>query len=39
LTDPAWQPLQGPATVVGNQGQIIDFTPGATQRFYRVVSY
>jgi len=39
LTDPAWQPLPGPATVVGNQGQIIDFTPGAAQRFYRVVSY
>ncbi|HEV7927882.1 MAG TPA: hypothetical protein VGR14_21210 [Verrucomicrobiae bacterium] len=39
LTDPAWQPVQSPATVVGSQGQIIDFSPGATQRFYRIVSY
>jgi Tol biopolymer transport system component len=39
LTDPEWQPLDGPATVVGAQGQIIDLFPGATQRFYRIVSF
>jgi hypothetical protein len=39
LTDPAWQPLESPATVVGNQGQIIDFSPAAAQRFYRIVSF
>jgi hypothetical protein len=39
LTDPQWQPLSGPATIVGNQGQIIDCSPDATQRFYRIVSY
>jgi hypothetical protein len=39
LTDPEWQPLDGPATVVGTQGQIIDFSPGVSQRFYRLVSF
>jgi hypothetical protein len=39
LSDPQWQPLNGPATVVGNQGSIIDFSPAAVQRFYRIVSF
>jgi hypothetical protein len=39
LSDPEWQPLTGPATVVGSRGNIIDSTPGATQRFYRIVSF
>ena len=39
LSDPQWQVLDGPATIVGAQGQILDPAPGASQRFYRVVSY
>ncbi|HUD45679.1 MAG TPA: hypothetical protein VMR33_02560 [Candidatus Baltobacteraceae bacterium] len=39
LTDPEWQPLIGTGTIVGNQGQIIDLSPGANQRFYRIVSF
>jgi hypothetical protein len=39
LTDPQWQPLDSPATVVGSQGQIIDFSPGPVSRFYRLVSF
>jgi hypothetical protein len=39
LTDPEWQPVGGPATVVGNQGSAIDFSPGVEQRFYRIVSF
>jgi hypothetical protein len=39
LTDPEWQPLDVPATVVGNQGQTIDLSPNAIQRFYRIVSF
>ncbi|MGO8700678.1 MAG: hypothetical protein ACLQVY_23560 [Limisphaerales bacterium] len=39
LTDPEWQVLESPATVVGNQGQVIDLTPNATNRFYRIISF
>lgn len=39
LGDPQWQNLNGRATVVGNQGQIVDLAPNGTQRFYRIVSY
>jgi Tol biopolymer transport system component len=39
LTDPEWQPVGGPATVVGNQGSAVDFTPAVAQRFYRIVSF
>jgi Tol biopolymer transport system component len=38
-TDPTWLPLNAPATVVGGQGSIIDFSPAVLQRFYRVVSF
>ena len=34
LTDPVWQPLNGSVTVVGSQGQAVDFTPRADHRFY-----
>jgi hypothetical protein len=39
LTDPQWQPLTNPATVVGNQGFIIDSSPDPAHRFYRIVSF
>ena len=39
LTDPNWEVLASPATVVGNQGQIIDPAPTGTNRFYRIVSF
>jgi Tol biopolymer transport system component len=39
LSDPRWQLLSGPATVVGSQGSIIDPSPAAAQRFYRIVSF
>jgi Tol biopolymer transport system component len=39
LNDPEWLPLSGTATVVGSQGSIIDLSPSATQRFYRILSY
>jgi hypothetical protein len=39
LTDPQWQVLTNHATVVGNQGSVIDFAPNVAQRFYRVVSF
>jgi hypothetical protein len=39
LGDPLWQPLSGPATVVGSQGSIIDWSPAIDPRFYRIVSY
>jgi len=39
LNDPEWLPLGGTATVVGSQGSIIDLSPSATQRFYRILSY
>jgi Tol biopolymer transport system component len=39
LTDPEWQPLNTPPTVVGNQGQIMDLSPDAGSRFYRIVSF
>jgi hypothetical protein len=39
LTDPEWEALPGPATVVGAQGQIIDLTPNGQQRYYRLISF
>jgi hypothetical protein len=39
LSDPQWQSLGGPATVVGSQGSATDATPNASQRFYRIVSF
>ncbi len=39
LTDPLWQTLGGPATVVGNQGYIIDSSPDSAHRFYRIISF
>jgi len=39
LSDPQWQNLGGPATVVGTQGSATDPAPNAGQRFYRIVSF
>jgi hypothetical protein len=39
LDDPNWQNLNGNVTIIGGQGYINDFAPGAGQRFYRIVSY
>jgi Tol biopolymer transport system component len=39
LTDLEWQTLESPATVVGHQDQIIDFSPNGTNRFYRMISF
>jgi hypothetical protein len=39
LTDPQWQTITNPGTVVGNQGFIIDSSPDPVQRFYRIVSF
>jgi hypothetical protein len=39
LTDPEWEVLPDPATVVGTQGQIIDLTPTGKQRYYRLISF
>lgn len=39
LTDPLWQNLPNPATVVGKQGQAIDAAPDPAHRFYRVLSF
>ena len=39
LTDPVWQPLDNPATVVGGQGQAMDYAPDPTNRFYRLISF
>ena len=37
LNNPVWQAVNGNAIYVGNNGQIIDLTPAADQRFYRIV--
>ncbi|HEY3857098.1 MAG TPA: hypothetical protein VGO67_22160 [Verrucomicrobiae bacterium] len=39
LTDTNWQPLNGTITVVSNQASIIDNTPSANQRFYRLLTH
>ncbi|HEX3720367.1 MAG TPA: hypothetical protein VH595_20640 [Verrucomicrobiae bacterium] len=39
LTDPQWQTLTNPSTVVSGQGSILDLSPNAAQRFYRIVSF
>ena len=36
LTDPVWQPLNGSVTIVGSQGQAIDFVPAPDHRFYLI---
>ena len=38
LNNPVWQPVNGTAIIVGDNGEVIDLTPDATQRFYRIVS-
>ena len=39
LSDPQWQNLLQPATVVGTQGSVTDPSTNAPQRFYRIVSF
>jgi hypothetical protein len=36
LTDPVWQPLNGSVTIVGSQGQAVDFVPATDHRFYLI---
>jgi Tol biopolymer transport system component len=38
LLDPIWQTVNGNMIFLGNSGQIIDLTPAASQRFYRIVA-
>jgi WD40-like Beta Propeller Repeat len=37
LNDPIWQAVNGNMILVGNGGQIVDLTPAASQRFYRII--
>lgn len=39
LEDSNWQPLSGTFTNLGNKAWLQDLSPGANQRFYRIVSY
>jgi len=39
LTDLQWSSFTNSATVLGNQGFIIDYSPDPAQRFYRIVSF
>jgi Tol biopolymer transport system component len=39
LSDPAWQPLLVPATIVGSHGSVIDPSPSTSNRFYRILSF
>ena len=39
LEDSNWQPLSGTFTNIGNKAWLQDVSPGANQRFYRIVSY
>jgi Tol biopolymer transport system component len=39
LTDPQWQTVTNPPTIVGSQGSIIDSAPNSPQRFYRIISF
>jgi hypothetical protein len=39
LTDPEWQNLPQPATVIGSQGSVSDPSTNAPQRFYRIISF
>lgn len=39
LTDPVWQPLSGPISIMGGQASFNDGTAGGSSRFYRVVAY
>jgi hypothetical protein len=38
LTDPVWQPLNGCITILGTQGQAVDFSPNPVHRFYKIVA-
>jgi len=38
LTDPLWQNLDVPVSMVGNLGYLNDLAPGSGQRFYRIVA-
>ncbi len=37
MNNPVWQTVNGNMVLVGNNGQIIDLTPAAGQKFYRIV--
>jgi hypothetical protein len=37
LTDPAWQPLNGSITILGNRAQAVDLAPNSGHRFYTIV--
>jgi Tol biopolymer transport system component len=37
LIDPVWQDVTGNMIFIGNNGQIMDLSPAAGQRFYRIV--
>jgi hypothetical protein len=37
LSDPAWQPLNGSITILGNRAQAVDFAPNSGHRFYTIV--
>jgi hypothetical protein len=39
LSDPDWQSLNGTISVLGNQASLQDVSPGAFQRFYRIVAH
>jgi len=39
LSDPQWQNLEVPATVIGTQGSASDSSSNAPQRFYRIISF
>jgi hypothetical protein len=39
LTDPAWQPLTGSVTLVGDRGYATDLAPDPVKRFYRIVAF
>jgi len=39
LSDPSWQNLNVEITVLGDRAYATDITPGAGQRFYRIVAY
>ena len=37
MNNPVWQTVNGNAFYIGNNGQLIDQTPAAGQRFYRII--
>jgi hypothetical protein len=38
LANPVWQDVNGNIVFLGNNGQITDLTPSASQRFYRIIA-